>query len=163
MFTETLQIGIAVRDLEEAMHAYWEQYGVGPWSVLEMNPSNMTEMVKDDEPREYGMRCAVTMVGSVQRELLQPTDDRSIYADFLAEHGEGLHHVLVGTDESFDDTVDGLRRRGRKVLMAGNYKQRARFAYLPTAPDIKVIAEIAELAPGADLNPEPDAVYPSAS
>ena len=91
VFTETLQIALVVRDLETTMRTYVDEYGIGPWQIYEFNPDTVAEMVKDGRPAEYAFRLAVTMVGSVQWELIQPLDDRSMYADFLATKGEGLH------------------------------------------------------------------------
>ena len=110
VFTETLQIAIVVRDLEAAMRTYVHEYGIGPWEIYEFNPGNVDRMVKDDEPAEYAMRIAVTMVGSVQWELIEPLDDRSMYAEFLATKGEGLHHVGVGVPE----LRGGARHRARE-------------------------------------------------
>jgi 4-hydroxyphenylpyruvate dioxygenase-like putative hemolysin len=44
------------------------------------------------------------MIGQVQLELLEPLDDESIYARFLAERGEGVHHIAVASP-TFDKTV----------------------------------------------------------
>jgi methylmalonyl-CoA/ethylmalonyl-CoA epimerase len=97
------------------------------------------------------------MVGSVQWELVQPLDDRSIYAAFLASKGEGLHHVAVG-GAPYRDTVDGMRANGRRVLLGGVYEG-ATFAYLSTDEDLKVLTEIFDWPEG--LVQAPDAVYPS--
>jgi 4-hydroxyphenylpyruvate dioxygenase-like putative hemolysin len=37
-------------------------------------------------------------------ELIEPLDEEGIYARFLAEKGEGIHHVAVATP-NFDETV----------------------------------------------------------
>jgi methylmalonyl-CoA/ethylmalonyl-CoA epimerase len=95
VFTETKQIALVVRDLEATMRTYVHEYGIGPWEIYEFNPETVSEMQKDGEPAELAFRLAVTMVGSVQWELIQPLDDRSIYAEHLAAKGEGLHHVAV--------------------------------------------------------------------
>jgi hypothetical protein len=39
-FTETLQIGIVVRDLETAMGRYVDDYGIEPWDIHEFNAGN---------------------------------------------------------------------------------------------------------------------------
>jgi hypothetical protein len=162
MFTETLQIGIVVRDLDEAMRLHVERYGIGPWSIFEMGPSNVDDMTKDGEPEQYAMRTAVTMVGSVQWELIQPIGSNTIYADHLARHGEGLHHVLVSTP-GYDATIEAFRERGRATLMAGNYKGDIRYAYLPTEEDLKYVVEIFEPPAGHDVDGTltPDAIYPA--
>jgi methylmalonyl-CoA/ethylmalonyl-CoA epimerase len=161
MFTETLQIGIVVRSLEEAMRIHVHEYGIGPWSVIEMNPSNVDDMEKGGRPEQYAMRTAVTMVGSVQWELIEPIGENTIYSEFLAEHGEGLHHVLVKVP-SFDGAAAALEAKGRPLLMGGNYKGKIRYGYLATDTDLKYVTEIFEPPPGHNLDGgvTPDWVYP---
>jgi catechol 2,3-dioxygenase-like lactoylglutathione lyase family enzyme len=158
VFTETLQISIVVRDLERALQTYVDEYGIGPWEIYEFNSGTVSQMVKDEAPAEFAMRIAVTMVGSVQWELVQPLDDRSIYADFLAAKGEGIHHVAVG-GRPYGEQLDAMRAKGRRVLQAGVY-QGATFAYLSTDEDLGAITEIFDWPD--DLVQQPDAVYPAA-
>jgi methylmalonyl-CoA/ethylmalonyl-CoA epimerase len=156
-FTETLQIAVVVHDLEATMRTYVHEYGIGPWEIYEFNPSTVTEMVKDGAPAEYAMRLAVTMVGSVQWELIQPLDHSSMYAEFLAAKGEGLHHVGVGV-AGYQEALDDMRGKGRTVLQGGVYNG-VTFAYLSTDEDLGVVTEIFDWPPG--LVQEPDAVYPA--
>ena len=156
VFNETKQIALVVRDLEATMRTYVHEYGIGPWEVYEFNPDTMTEMSKDGEPAECAFRIAVTMVGSGQWELIQPLDDTSIYAEFLATKGEGLHHVAVGVP-SYGEALDTLTAKGRRVLQGGVYNG-VTFAYLSTDEDLGVITEVFDWPPG--LEQKPDAVYP---
>jgi methylmalonyl-CoA/ethylmalonyl-CoA epimerase len=156
LFTDTLQVAIVVRDVDAALQTYVHEYGIGPWDIYEFNSGNVEGMVKDDESADYAMRIAITTVGTVQWELIEPLDDRSMYAEHLAEHGEGLHHVGVGV-RSYDDTMGVVRSKGHKVLQGGHYNG-VTFAYLSTDRDLKVITEIFDGSPGADQ--KPDAVYP---
>ena len=134
VFTETMQIALVVRDLDATMRTYVHEYGIGPWEIYEFNPDTVSEMAKDGEPAEYALRLALTMVGSVQWELIQPLDDKSMYAEFLATKGEGLHHVAVGVPE-LRRGARHLRAKGRRVLQAGVYNG-VTFAYLSTDEDL---------------------------
>jgi hypothetical protein len=154
---DVTQIAVIVHDLERSMRTYVEEYGIGPWSIYEFNPATARAMVVDDEPCEYAMRVALTRVGSVEWELIQPLDDRSDYAAFLARHGEGVHHVAVTTDRGFDDAVQALRDRGHSVRQGGGYKGN-RFVYMSTDRDLGVATELVD-APG-DVEHVPDDVYP---
>ena len=158
MFTEIIQVALVVRDLDAALRTYVEEYGLGPWSIYEFNPQNVQDMVKDDEPAEYAMRIAVTTVGGVQLELVQPLDERSIYAEFLATKGEGLHHLGVGVRD-YGEALGILRAKGHSVVQGGLYNG-VTFAYLSTDRDLGVITEIFDGAPGQDQ--EPDSIYPPA-
>ena len=44
LFTETLQVALVVRDLDAAMRTYFDEYGIGPWSVYEFDPGNVKDM-----------------------------------------------------------------------------------------------------------------------
>jgi hypothetical protein len=39
-FTDTMQIGIVVPDLDAAIRTYRDVYGIGPWEVFEVGPEN---------------------------------------------------------------------------------------------------------------------------
>ena len=38
--TQTMQIGIVVRDLDAAMRTYTGDFGIRPWQVYEFNPGH---------------------------------------------------------------------------------------------------------------------------
>jgi hypothetical protein len=156
LFTQTLQISLVVRDLEAAMRTYVDDYGIGPWDVYEFNPRTVGNMRERGRPVEHAWRLAIAHVGQVQWELVQPLDDDSIYARFLAGRGPGVHHVGVGV-ECYDDTLSELASRGHEVVLGGEYNGLS-FAYLSTDGDLGVITEIFSGSPGADQ--EPDAIYP---
>ncbi|MGZ4335319.1 MAG: VOC family protein [Gaiellaceae bacterium] len=159
LFTETMQISIVVCDLEKTMRTYVEEYGIGPWEVYEFNPETMTEMVRGDEPTEYAFTIAVTMVGSVQWELVQPREDRGVFAEFLATKGEGVHHIAVG-GRGYRGLRDALAAKGRRVLQGGVYRGVA-FSYMTTDEDLGVITEIFDWPEG--LVQTPDRTYPPAA
>jgi methylmalonyl-CoA/ethylmalonyl-CoA epimerase len=55
------------------------------------------------------LKIAFGALGGVVLELLQPLDDRSPHAAFLAERGEGVHHLaFLVTD--FDEQLAAARR-----------------------------------------------------
>jgi glyoxalase/bleomycin resistance protein/dioxygenase superfamily protein len=157
VFTETLQVALVVRDLEAAMRRYVDAFGIGPWEIYEFNPGTVEHMQEDGQPVERSWRLAIAYVGQVQWELIQPLDDDSIYARYLAEHGEGVHHVGVATP-SFEGTIAALEEHGSGVAFGGEYNG-VTFAYLSTEPELGVMTEIFDAPPG--LEQKPDAVYPS--
>lgn len=156
LFTETLQISVVVRDLDAAMETYVRDYGIGPWAIYEFNPETVRGMHEGGRPVTRSWRLALTQVGQVQWELVEPLDDDSVYARFLAANGPGVHHVGVGV-RSYEDTIAELAERGHEVLLGGEYNG-VNFAYLSTDRDLGVVTEIFGGAPGEDQ--EPDAVYP---
>ena len=155
VFNEPLQLGIVVRDLEATMRRYVDDDGVGPWEVYEFDAGKAEDFREYGQPVERSWRLAVATVGQVQWELIEPLDEGSVYARFLAEKGEGVHHVAVATP-NFDETV-AQADRGNGVILSGEFGG-ARVAYLGTDRDLEVIVEIFGGSP--DDRPQPDEVDP---
>ena len=159
VFTKIMQIAVVVKDCDATVRKYADDYGIGPWAIYEFNPDTVSDMIIDGKPVKYAMRLALADIGGVQWEIIQPKDDISIYAQFLKEHGEGLHHVAFGTD-NYEKTVQFYRDKGRPVLQGGTWEGLT-YTYLDSRKDLGVIAEIYDLVPDFQW-PEPLAVYPAA-
>ncbi len=78
-------IGIAVKDLEQATAFYGATYGITTWERIELP--------------ERHMAVAVTKVGDTLLELITPTAPEAAFAKYLAEHGEGVHHIAYEVDD----------------------------------------------------------------
>jgi methylmalonyl-CoA/ethylmalonyl-CoA epimerase len=139
-FNDTVQIGIVVRDLETTMRRYADAYGIGPWEIHEFAAGAAEDLHEHGRPVERAWRLATTMVGQVQWELIEPRDDASDYARFLAEKGEGVHHIAVAPT-NYDRSLAEEARRGREPVLSGTFSG-FRVAYLPTEHDLGVIVEI---------------------
>ena len=91
-------IGMVVKDLDIAVNVYSEALG------LEVS------MVEHSE--EFNVKIAFLPVGEVLVELLQPTGPGMI-RDFLADHGEGIHHICY----EVPDIDRALKEVGRKLKL----------------------------------------------
>jgi methylmalonyl-CoA/ethylmalonyl-CoA epimerase len=140
VFTQTMQIGIVVRDLDATMRRYVDEYGIGPWKTYEFNSGNTKDLREYGQPVKRSWRLAVAMVGQLQWELIEPLDEESIYARFLAEKGGGVHHIAVAA-QSFDEMLALEAKRGIEVPLSGEFED-VRVAYLGTDRDLGVILEI---------------------
>ncbi|MGN6101062.1 MAG: VOC family protein [Devosia sp.] len=89
------QVAIVVRDLEASCRAYWEHLRIGPWTAFEYTPAFLKEMTYMGQPAPFSLRHALAWKEGQQFELIQPLEGPSIFADHLAQHGEGLHHVGI--------------------------------------------------------------------
>jgi methylmalonyl-CoA epimerase len=92
-------LGIAVKDLGEAVRAY-ETLGFH----VEATHDVPTEKVK----------AAFLPVGESHLELLEPTDPSSVIAKFL-EKRSGLHHVCVAVPD-IQAALDALKAKGVELL-----------------------------------------------
>ncbi len=97
--TEVRAAAIAVYDVRQTAENYWKILGIGPWTIYERGAPHVFDRRYHGEPTWGRDRVAVADVGGVQLELVQPVSGDSIYADYLAKHGEGLHHVSFIADD----------------------------------------------------------------
>jgi methylmalonyl-CoA/ethylmalonyl-CoA epimerase len=152
VFTETGQIGIVVRDLDATLRRYAEDFGIGPWTIFEVTPENAPNLRHDGEPIKAATRSAVAMIGSVMWEVTQPLDEHGIFARFLREKGEGVHHIAVHTND-FEGVVGEQIARGRQLPLSGSFMD-IDVAYLPTDRDLGVIIETFSGVPSEGLEAE---------
>lgn len=78
-------IGIAVRDIEQALQVYQVALGLPVKDVVD---------VPDQQ-----VRVAFLTLGESNIELVQPTTDDSGTAKFIEKRGEGIHHICVQVDD----------------------------------------------------------------
>lgn len=101
-------IGIAVKDLDQAMKLYREAFGIEPDLVYE---SSYTKA-----------KIAFFPIGDVRIELIQPVNPESVVGKFLEKKGEGIHHVsyrVKDVDRSLAELemtgVQLIDKKSRKV------------------------------------------------
>lgn len=108
-------IGIAVSNLDEAIK-YWE-------NVMELKCYNIEEVA------DQKVRTAFFKVGEVKIELLEPTCEESTIAKFIANKGQGVHHIafkMEDTNHALKDAeekgvrlIDKQARKGAENLNIG--------------------------------------------
>ncbi|MGB3892630.1 VOC family protein [Mycolicibacter sinensis] len=101
------------------------------------------------EPADFVADIALSYLGDMQLELIAPVSGRSIYQDFLADSGPGLHHICVEADDAdgFAAMLDDAAANGAEIVSQGVMPGGMRFAYV-SAPDAGVpFVEIAHISP----------------
>lgn len=85
MIKQIDHLGIAVRSLDETVPVYEKALGL--------------RCEHREEVPSQKVRTAFFDVGGVHLELLEPTAPESPIAKFLADRGEGIHHIAFRTDD----------------------------------------------------------------
>ena len=75
------------------MKAYWNILGIGPWAITKFGQPKCPDMKYYGKPAWGRCHQAMVQLGPIELELLEPLEGVSIYHDWLAEHGEGFHHM----------------------------------------------------------------------
>jgi hypothetical protein len=93
-FRTAVQIGVVVRDLEQSMAALADVFGIGPFRVVECPPPGREQQqFHRGEPARFRTRQAFADLGTIELELIQPLEGKTIWADVLSERGPGIHHI----------------------------------------------------------------------
>jgi methylmalonyl-CoA/ethylmalonyl-CoA epimerase len=128
-------LGYAVEDLDAAARFYREYFG-----VVTGEP---------EEVEEQGVMATMFDVGESKIELVQPTRPDSPVGKFLAEKGEGFHHVAFQV-EDLEAILKELKENGVELIdevprvgMGG-----ARVAFLHPKGILGVLTELVELPKG---------------
>jgi catechol 2,3-dioxygenase-like lactoylglutathione lyase family enzyme len=106
------QVGFVVKDLEASVEAYHRLFGIGPWHFYTYGRPLVKRMTRHGKPTEYRMRVALSWLGPLRIELIQPLEGDTVYEEFVREHGYGMHHfgILV------QDIKAALRAAGEAGL-----------------------------------------------
>ncbi len=130
------QVAIVVKDLESAVRNYWNIFGIGPWTIFNWEAPLVYDRTYHGKPATAREKIALAQAGNVQLELLQPVEGPSIYADWIAEHGEGLHHINFLVDD-VDEVSRVLAAEGFPSLQSGKYgaiERQGAFNYFDIKP-----------------------------
>lgn len=152
------QVGILVKDVEAALDLYAPFFGQGSWLGYVYGPENVARLQYRDEPAQFRVKVALSST-TPQIELLQQVSGPSIYEEWAAAHGLGLHHLGFIVD-SVEAAIAAMERAGYRLLQAGigtGVHGDGGFAYFDTEPALGVILEAIEIPA---VRRPPDFTYP---
>ena len=153
------QVAIIVEDLEEAVESYWKLFGIDNWHFYTYGKPLVKRMTYRGKPTEYKMRIGLANLGPMRIELIEMLEGDTIYAEFVKEHGYGLHHLGVLVD-NMEKAIAQAEAAGLSVTMEGAGFGRGgdgHYAYLDTEKRIGATIELIE-RPKDRM--EPEKVYP---
>ena len=101
MLTKIHHVGIVVRSLDEAYAFYRDALSL---------PVHKEAIIQDQ-----GIRAALLTIGESEIELLEPIAPGTGVARFLAQRGEGLHHLCFETNDVGQE-LETAKRRGVTLI-----------------------------------------------
>jgi len=120
-------IGICVKSIEPVLE-------------LLRKTMNAEEVARYTMPERNQVSCMVRIGKSGEiLELMEPMGDTGTVADFLAKHGEGLHHISLKT-ENLEETIVSFEKSGCRIVgHSGD------FAFVHPKTSFGVLYEIAQM------------------
>jgi hypothetical protein len=134
-----------VPDPHAATAAHLAQ-GIGPWDVYTYGPHRMPRMTFRGREQSYVMKLALAHVGETMYELIESVEGPNIYEEFLASHGEGLHHLGYGVPD-IEAEIQRMAGEGIALLQSGHgfgLDGDGAYAYFDTESTLGCIIEAIE-------------------
>jgi methylmalonyl-CoA/ethylmalonyl-CoA epimerase len=99
--THIEHIGIAVKNLDEAIKYYEDVLGLKCYAI--------------DEVKDQKVKTAFFMIGQTKIELLESTDSEGPVAKFIEKRGEGIHHLAFAA-KNLSSALNELKDKGIKLI-----------------------------------------------
>lgn len=153
------QVALVVENLERAVENYWKHFGIGPWHFYTYQRPFVRRMTRHGQPADYAMRVALAQLGPTRIELIEQLAGDTVYAEFVRQHGYGVHHLGVLVDD-MESALREAKAAGYRVTMDGagfGPDDDGHYAYLDTEADLGTTVELIERP---KRRAPPEKIYP---
>ncbi len=99
--THIEHIGIAVKNLSQAVKYYEEVLGLTCYAV--------------EEVHDQKVKTAFFRIGQTKIELLESTDPEGPVAKFIEKRGEGVHHIAFAVGD-VEKALDEVRQKNIRLI-----------------------------------------------
>jgi catechol 2,3-dioxygenase-like lactoylglutathione lyase family enzyme len=141
------QLAWVTEDLDATAALLSRGFGVGQWTRLPDIHFDPDHCTLHGRPADFVVHVALAYVGDLQLELIQPVRGESIYTEFLARSGPGLHHLCFEVDD-LGAAREAAEAEGLEVVQAGSMMDGAmEFAYLDGRAHGVPYVELARVGP----------------
>ena len=135
IYGHVVQVGWVVKDLDRVV-SYWEKLGLK--NINHDGVQEFPDVTYRGKKTPLSLKMAFGDIGGVQIEWIQPVKGKSVYDEFLAQHGDGVHHLAfaVRSPEQLEQQLKYFREKGVEIVQHGSWqgeKGKGLFAYLDTA------------------------------
>lgn len=94
-------VGIVVESIDQTLQTWKLAFGA-------------EELGRKSFP-ELGQTSCMVRIGTALLELMEPIGTKGVVPKFLAEHGQGLHHISLLSDD-VEQECARIRQQGTRVL-----------------------------------------------
>ncbi|GAB3851143.1 VOC family protein [Nocardioides maradonensis] len=143
------QVSWVTDDLDATEQLLSGQLGAGAWTRIpgvRFDPDSCTFRGR---PCDAVADISMAYSGDLQLELIRPVSGESVWSEFLATHGPGLHHVCFRVPD-LPEAVAAAEAEGIEVLMSGAMAGPMEFAYLDGSAFGAPYVELARISPEMD-------------
>jgi 4-hydroxyphenylpyruvate dioxygenase-like putative hemolysin len=139
--TDTVvQIGVIVKDAEQAARHYAEVFGIPKPEVVPIADDSFANTVYKNKSSKAAGRAAFFKLGPVEIELIQPLGAPSTWEEFLRKRGEGVHHIAFRT-QKLTEAQQFFKSKGMETVQSGGWDG-GRYAYIDGTQQLGTILEL---------------------
>ena len=140
--SKIVQIGLIVRDIEQAAQRYCQIFGVEMPQINVTDGYEISHSTYRGMPTQAQAKLAFFNMGQLSIELIEPIGEPSTWRDHLNRRGETVHHIAFYIKDT-DGTVQRLKDIGIPVVQQGDYTG-GRYTYLDSETQLGVALELLE-------------------
>jgi len=136
-----IHLGIVVEDVYKAVEIYEKEFGISTWEISDSKGFFADKTVNGE--KGLFIISAIHREDGYEIELIMPNGP-GVFKDWLEEHGPGLHHVKLETEESYEDLAEMAKRiSGRKPYLDVQWPDgRPLVAYLDMQKEKGLLLEV---------------------
>jgi hypothetical protein len=135
-------IGLIVKDIEATRQHYIRLFGAPEAGIGLVDPPAVAKTMYLGKPSGAGAKLCHLQVGPIQVELIQPLGGPSTWKDFLDQHGQGVHHIAIVTNDHQAD-LKLLQGESCPLIQKGEWAG-GNYTYSDTQSKLGTILEIIE-------------------
>jgi methylmalonyl-CoA/ethylmalonyl-CoA epimerase len=136
------QIGLVVKNIEEAVEAWSRLLGVSPPNIIITDPVEQAHTEYQQRPTPARAKLAFFPLGQVTLELIEPIGEPSTWQDQLTAAGPSLHHIAFEI-KGMAERLTVLAEQGLPLVQKGDYEG-GRYAYLDGQQKFGAVVELLE-------------------
>lgn len=119
IFSNTIQIGVIVKDLDRYLEKLEKVFGMGCFRINEYPPMGSHPFMEyRGKEGKFRAKFCFYSLGNIELELIQPLEGESIWQEYIDKHGEGIQHVKF-LIKNHKEVENYLNSNGFKIYQQG--------------------------------------------
>lgn len=142
-----MHCGMVVQDLDKSLEKLKDIIDFNDYAIRDFPPEDCDTEVQlfyMGKKADFKAKFCFIKTGPVEIEIIQPVSGESVWADFLKENGDGIHHIKFEVD-SINDTLKYYKEKGIRCLQYGTGvgpNLGKTWAYFDTVNELGYIIEV---------------------
>jgi hypothetical protein len=139
---EIVHVCVVVHDVEKTAKTLAEKFGIGPFEIRQKSYPPSKAFLRGEKVG-YTLKFGYSKVGPIILELVETVEGKTLYQEFIEEHGEGIHHIGFPTPLPFDQEIEKWQKLGIEALQVSKLEDPEEgWAYMDTKDLIGFTLEI---------------------